>query len=207
MNKISPSILAADFSKLSDEIKRVQKADMLHFDVMDGHFVKNISFGIPVLESVRNITDMFLDVHLMITHPYDYIDAFSKAGADLICFHVEATIKRIKDNNVKAAISIKPNTPVSEIKPYIHMLDMVLVMSVEPGFGGQSFMENSIEKIKQVKDLALQLNESLDIEVDGGINTENAKLVTAAGANVLVAGSAIFNSEKPNEDIETLRNI
>ncbi len=213
MNKISPSILASNFMQLGKEIEKVSSADMLHFDVMDGHFVPNISFGIPVLESVRKNTDMFLDVHLMISHPLDYIKMFSDAGADLICFHIEScsdtqqTIDAIKSHGKKVAISLKPNTPLSEVEPFLSQLDMLLIMSVEPGFGGQAYIESSTEKIAMARSLADKHNKRLDIQVDGGINIDTAKLVTKAGANVLVAGSFIFNSDNPIEIISTLKNI
>lgn len=211
--KISPSILGADFTDLKNEINRVQNAQMLHIDVMDGHFVPNISVGIPVVSSISEFCDMFLDVHLMITDPLKYVEAFSKAGADLICFHLEAdsdinkTIKEIKACGKKAGIAIKPQTPASELFSYIKDIDMALVMTVEPGFGGQSFMSEQIKKIIQLREYAATINKPLDIQVDGGINLSTGKECVKAGANVLVAGNFIFNSKSPSETIEELKRL
>lgn len=211
MIKVSPSILAADFANLKHDIQKVEScAAMLHLDVMDGHFVPNISIGIPVVESVRKNTNLFLDVHLMISKPLDYIDAFASAGADLICFHLESesdieqTIQKIKKCGKKAAVSLKPATPAELVFPYLSQLDMVLVMTVEPGFGGQKFMENQMEKVRAIRHAA---GPDLDIEVDGGINRETAKTVVEAGANVLVAGSFVFGSENPEEEVRFLNSL
>ena len=212
--KISPSILAADFSKLGEEIKSVQSADYLHFDVMDGVFVPNISVGIPVLESVRKATNMLLDVHLMITSPARYTARFAQAGADIVVFHIEAetqdstiaAITELHQLGKKAGLSIKPGTPVQAIEPYIEMLDMVLVMTVEPGFGGQKFMSDMLPKISVLRNIIDNKKLDCEIEIDGGINPENAKLCIEAGATVLVAGSDIFNAPDRAVRIEELRN-
>ena len=213
MTKVSPSILAADFANLGADIQKVQKAAMLHVDIMDGHFVPNISIGVPVVESVRRCTDMFLDVHLMISKPQQYIDIFCDAGADLICFHLEAegepetTIRMIREKGKKAAVSIKPGTPVEAVFPYVKDLDMVLVMTVEPGFGGQKFMPEMLEKVKALRAYAQSENPSLDIEVDGGVNRETAKAAVSAGVSVLVAGSFIFGAESPEEMVDYFSSL
>ena len=204
--KIAPSILSADFADLKSDVQKVEAlADMLHIDVMDGHFVPNISIGVPVVRALKKVTKLPLDVHLMITDPMDYVDAFADAGADILTFHVEANgepreiIKKIKGRGVKAGISIKPSMPVSEIEDYLDLVDMVLVMTVEPGFSGQSFMDMS-EKIRDLR----AKKESLDIQVDGGVGKETAKKVVDAGANILVAGSAVFGKEDPAKAIEEI---
>lgn len=211
MIKVSPSILAADFANLKRDIAKVeQQAAMLHLDVMDGHFVPNISIGVPVVESVRKNTTLFLDVHLMISKPLDYIEAFANAGADLICFHVESdsdpikTIEKIKACGKKAAISLKPATPAETIFPYLKDLDMVLVMTVEPGFGGQTFLYDQMDKVRAIREAA---GAELDIQVDGGINRDTAKIAVEAGANVLVAGSFVFGSASPAEEVEFLNQL
>lgn len=213
MVKIAPSILSADFSKLGEDIERVDKAgaDFIHIDVMDGSFVPNISFGLPVIKSIRNRTDKVFDVHLMIDNPSKYIDDFIEAGADIITVHYEAdrhidrTINYIKSKGKKAAISLNPGTPTSVLKDLIANLDMVLIMSVNPGFGGQKFIPYSLEKIREIKELSNKVNKSLLIEVDGGIDKNNVKDVIEAGANVIVAGSAVFNSEDIGSNIKALR--
>jgi len=199
MAKLSPSILSADFANLERDVKIITDAgaDWIHVDVMDGHFVPNISIGVPVVTSLRKATDGFLDVHLMITDPDKYVPAFIKAGADLVNFHVEvecdieAVLKEIKAAGKKTGLTIKPNTPPEAVFPYLHLLDMVLVMSVEPGFGGQSFMPNSIPKIKVLKEKINELGLNCEIEIDGGINLKNAPEVIEAGCDILVAGSSI----------------
>lgn len=202
-NILAPSILAADFTKLGEQMKETEKngAEYLHFDVMDGIFVPSISFGMPVLKSIHKVTDQVMDVHLMITEPVRYIQEFADAGADLITIHYEAcedvgkTIKKIKDCGKKAGISIKPRTAVSVLEPYLNSVDMVLVMSVEPGFGGQKFIDTSLEKIKELRELMEGRDIHADIQVDGGIYLSNVEQVLDAGANIIVAGSAVFGGD------------
>ena len=215
MVKIAPSILSADFSKLGEEIKDVEKggADYIHVDVMDGHFVPNITIGPLIVEAIRPITKLPLDVHLMIEDPDRYIETFANAGADYITVHVEAcrhlhrTLHLIKSLGVKAGVVLNPATPVNTIQHVIKDVDMVLLMSVNPGFGGQSFIDEVLPKIREVKSMAEQYNPGLEIEIDGGVNEETAKLCIEAGANVLVAGSAIYNKADRKAAIEAIRGI
>ena len=213
MIKISPSILACDFARLGEEIEsiRLGGAEMAHLDVMDGIFVTNISFGLPVIESIRKSTSMFLDVHLMITQPERYIERFIDAGADLVTFHLEATdcpgecIEMIKKRGKKAAISVKPNTPIETVYPYLDRCDMILVMTVEPGYGGQALIPECLEKVRKLKAEIDNRGLGLDIQVDGGINEKNAQDAKLAGANVLVAGSAVFKYADRKAAIDKLR--
>ncbi len=198
---ISPSILAADFNILGQQIQEIEKsgAEYLHIDVMDGVFVPSISFGMPVIASIRPGTKLFFDVHLMIVEPVRYVETFAQCGADMITFHLEAagertaeTIDRIHALGCKAGISIKPGTPVAALEPYIKQVDMILVMTVEPGFGGQKYIGTSTEKIRETRRLLEQYGLQTDVQVDGGITAENVAAVKEAGANVIVAGSAVF---------------
>lgn len=212
MTILAPSMLSADFKELGKEIQLIEEngAEYLHFDVMDGIFVPSISFGMPVLKSIRSGTNLVCDVHLMITEPIRYVEDFAKAGADLITIHLEAcedvdaTIFKIKACGCKVGLSIKPNTPVSALQPYLDKVDMILIMSVEPGFGGQKFIPSSLEKISETKAMIDAKGLSIDIQVDGGIYTHNVEEVLKAGANIIVAGSAVFNGDTKQNTIDMM---
>lgn len=214
MVKIAPSILSADFSKLGEEVVKLHDAgaDFIHIDVMDGEFVPNITFGMPVIKAIRGKTDKVFDVHLMMNNPQRYIDEFIAAGADIITLHYESekhldrAIQYIKSKGIKAAVALNPATPTIVLKDIIASLDMVLIMSVNPGFGGQKFIPYSLDKIKEVKEMAIKANNpNILIQVDGGVDKNNVKDVIEAGANVIVAGSAVFGDGNIAENIKALR--
>lgn len=200
INKLSPSILAADFSVLGEQIRAADEAgaQYIHIDVMDGVFVPSISFGMPVIETIRKVTGKVFDVHLMIVEPERFVKEFARCGADSITFHLEATedpeglIDQLRELGIRVGMAIKPRTPTSAVKKYLSKLDMLLVMTVEPGFGGQKYIPESTERIRQVRHMAQELGAELDIQVDGGITADNVQTVLDAGANVIVAGSAVF---------------
>ncbi|MCI6457563.1 MAG: ribulose-phosphate 3-epimerase [Clostridium sp.] len=213
MIKLAPSILSADFARLLEDVKKVEKAgcEYLHIDVMDGHFVPNITLGPAIVKSLRKDVNMVFDTHLMIENPDNYIKDFVDAGSDLIVVHAEAcrhlhrTIQNIKSYNVKVGVALNPATSIESIKHIIEDVDMVLIMTVNPGFGGQSFIESMLEKIKELKQLIDDKNLNVDIQVDGGIKPDNIHKVVEAGANIIVAGSAIFNSENIEETVSLMR--
>jgi ribulose-phosphate 3-epimerase len=213
MKKIAPSILSADFTRLGDEIRAVEKAgaDYIHIDVMDGHFVPNITIGPMIVEAARQATQLPLDVHLMISDPNKYVEDFRKAGADIITVHVEAvnhlhrSIQQVKSTGARAAVSLNPATPLEMIEYVLEDLDMVLLMTVNPGFGGQEFIKGVLPKIKRLRDMILSRGLNVEIEVDGGVNADTIGLVSSAGADVFVAGSAVFKSRDYAETIRILR--
>jgi ribulose-phosphate 3-epimerase len=216
MIKVAPSILSADFARLGSEVEdiRLGGADYVHFDVMDGRFVPNLSIGIPVLKSLRKATEMFIDAHLMILEPVRYTEAFCKAGADLVNVHVEAdsserilaAIDTVKKLGKKAGVTLKPGTPAEAVLPYLDLVDLVLVMTVEPGFGGQSFMADMMPKLKKISEYIREKNPGCELEVDGGVNVETAKTCVENGANVLVAGSAYFKAADKKEFVRTVKS-
>lgn len=203
MNCLSPSILSADFSKLGEQINLLDEAgaQYVHIDVMDGMFVPSISFGLPIIKSIRNCTDRIFDVHLMIEEPARYINEFAEAGADIItvhaeaCKHLDRTVEMIKEKGLIAGVALNPSTPLSAIEYVLPKVDMVLIMTVNPGFGGQQFIPYTLQKIKDLKDLLKKTGNKADIEVDGGIKTDNVRQVLEAGANIIVAGSAVFSGD------------
>ena len=212
--KIAPSILSADFSKMGEEVKslEINGADVIHCDVMDGVFVNNITFGIKMVEDLRKITSFPIDFHLMIVHPEKYVERFAKAGADIITVHYEAcqdnlkeVLELIKSTGVKCGAVINPDTPVEKIKDVILLCDMVLVMSVFPGFGGQKFIESALDKLREIRKIIDESGKEIDLEIDGGITAENVSEVKNAGANVIVAGSAVFKAEDRRAVIEALK--
>ena len=215
MIKVSPSILSADFVNLERDIRALTPAgaDYVHIDVMDGNFVPNISIGFPVVAAIRGITDLTLDVHLMIDRPVRYVERFCKAGADILTIHIEAdteentieALKTIRACGVKAAISVKPKTPAEAVLPYLELCDLILVMTVEPGFGGQSFMADMMPKVTKIRSYIDERNPSCELEVDGGVNAQTAKVCTDAGANVLVAGSAFFKAADKAAFVKTIK--
>ncbi len=217
MQKVAPSILSADFVNLERDIRHVAEAgaDYIHIDVMDGIFVPNITIGIPVVAAIRKITDLPLDVHLMIDRPLRYVERFCDAGADILTIHAEAdteehnleALRLIREKGVRAAVSIKPNTPVQALDPYMDLMDMILIMTVEPGFGGQKFMEDMMPKVRALRKIIDVRSPGTELEVDGGVNPETARICVEAGANVLVAGSALFKAPDTAAFIDQLHQL
>ncbi len=215
MIKISPSVLSCDFSRMGEEFKNLEHygADWIHIDVMDGHFVPNITLGAPIVKALRKCSELTFDVHLMISDPYKYAPDFIKAGADVLCFHIEAdsdvekTVDLINSLGCTPALALKPATPAEAVFPYLDKIGMVLVMTVEPGFGGQSFMEDMMPKVSAVRAECERRGIDMDIQVDGGINAKTVETAAAAGANVLVAGSAVFGAESPKDAVSELRAL
>lgn len=212
---LSPSMLSANFCFLADDIKMVNDsvADFFHLDIMDGVFVPNLSFGIPVVKAIRSMAEKPLDVHLMIVHPEHYIDDFKKAGADMLtvhweaCTHLHRTVHQIKKEDMLAGVALNPHTPVSGLADIIGDLDLILIMSVNPGFGGQKFIERSLRRVEELKELIIKNNSNALIEVDGGVDLENASLLTKAGVDILVVGNTVFKSENPADMIKMLKNV
>ena len=215
MIKVSPSLISADFTKLGEDLKTISEAEYLHCDVMDGSFVPNMSFGFPLIQSLRKVTDKVLDVHLMIVNPHKYAKRYAEAGADIVTFHVEAdqpqdlftAIQDVKDCGKKVGLSVKPRTPASVLAPYLPLLDMVLVMTVEPGFGGQKFMDDMMPKVEFLRNYIDKHSLPCVVEVDGGVNPETAKICRNAGTDVLVAGSDVFKASDRNARIAQLRGV
>ena len=205
MITIAPSILSADFANLGRDVQRVREADWLHVDVMDGMFVSNISIGVPVVKSLRKFTDQFLDVHLMIEKPVRYVDAFADAGADLLTVHLEAALAAMERRGVRKGIALRPITAAEAVLPYLDKVDLILVMTVEPGFGGQAFMADQLPKIAAIRRYIQERNPACLLEVDGGVDPVTARQVVEAGADVLVAGSAIYGAPDPAQAIRALR--
>ena len=210
MMKIAPSVLTADFTDLENELKSIKTADYLHLDIMDGHFVPNISFGPAISKMISKKTNLPLDIHLMVTNPYQWIDAFTFKNTKYITIHVESndvrkTIDKIKSNHIKLGLSVKPKTKVDELLPYISEIDLVLVMTVEPGFGGQSFMHDMMDKVKELVEIRKKFNLSFEIEVDGGINDQTIEIARLSGVDVCVAGSYLFNLKDRKKGILSLK--
>ena len=211
MIKVAPSLLASDFTRLAEEVKTIENADMLHLDIMDGHFVPNLTFGPGLISALRDKTNLVFDTHLMISNPEDYIEEYAEAGSDYITFHIEATnhshrlVQRIKEAGCKAGVSLNPGTSLKDIELILPDLDMVLIMSVNPGYGGQKYISQITEKISKLNDMIKEVNNNVEIAVDGGIKLHNVREVINAGADIIIAGSAIFGSENPYETVEKFR--